>query len=171
MDTNEHGEIAIYHRGAICSRASVWPAGTSAPLASGRGPWVVRGRFARAKAAEGRRTYSPSKVIHRWRGGALPSSPQPTVNNFGGAKKCLVNNSRFGSIERLSTQGPEDEFRTLTLRRLPGDSRSGTLRLVVKEYSEPFADQCKLARTNLYKCFHPARPACSTPTKISLCKT
>src|SRR5262245_25596764 len=26
--------------------------------------------------------YSPSKVIHSWRGEPSPSSPQPTVNNF-----------------------------------------------------------------------------------------
>ena len=61
-------------------------------------------------------------------------------------KKCLVNNSQFGSIERLSTQGPEDELRTPTSRRLYGEFRSGTLRLVAKEYSEPFACKCKLVR-------------------------
>ena len=62
------------------------------------------------------------------------------------ARKCLVNISQFGSIERLSTQGPEDEFRTPTSRRLFGDFRSGTLRLVAKEYSEPFACKCELVR-------------------------
>jgi hypothetical protein len=35
------------------------------------------------------RTYSPSKVIHRWRGEPLITAPQPTVNNFGGAKKMF----------------------------------------------------------------------------------
>jgi len=44
----------------------------------------------------------------------------------------------------LSTQGPEDEFRALTHQRSPGDFRSGTLRPVAKEHSEPFACKCKL---------------------------
>jgi hypothetical protein len=46
----------------------------------------------------------------------------------------------------LGTQGPEDELRTLTVRRFFGDSRSATLRLVAKEYSEPFACKSKLCR-------------------------
>ena len=112
------------------------------------------------KAVVAARTYSSSKVIHRWRGELGFALPQPTVNNFGGDKIMLANNTQFGSIERLSTQGPEDEFRTLTLRRFFGELRSGTLRLVVKEYSEPFACKPKLAETNIYKRFHPARTAC-----------
>jgi len=51
----------------------------------------------------------------------------------------VANNFLFGSIEGLGTQGPEDEFRTQTLRRFFGELRSVALRLVVKEYSEPFA--------------------------------
>jgi hypothetical protein len=42
------------------------------------------------------------------------------------AQKRFVNNAQFGSIEGLSTQDPEDEFRTVTLRRLLGDTRSGS---------------------------------------------
>jgi hypothetical protein len=62
------------------------------------------------------------------------------------AQKFMVENSqKFGSIEGLSTQGPEDEYRTPTLRRFPGDSRSATLRLVAKEHSEPFDCKSKLA--------------------------
>jgi hypothetical protein len=57
-------------------------------------------------------------------------------------RECLVNKPRFGSIEGMSTQGPEDELRTQTRKRLFGEFRSAALRLVVKEYSEPFA--CKL---------------------------
>lgn len=53
----------------------------------------------------------------------------------------IANNLCFGSIEGLGTQGPEDEFRTQTLGRFLGELRSETLRLAVKEYSEPFA--CK----------------------------
>src|SRR5437879_13877477 len=42
-----------------------------------------------AKAAEHSRTYSPSKVIHSWRGEPLFTHPQPTVNNFGVAAKMF----------------------------------------------------------------------------------
>jgi hypothetical protein len=38
-------------------------------------------------AALCRRTYSPPKVIHRWRGETMFTPPQPTVNNFGGDEK------------------------------------------------------------------------------------
>jgi len=44
----------------------------------------------------------------------------------------------------MSTQGPGDEFRTPTFRRFSGESRSVTLRLAAKEYSEPFACECHL---------------------------
>lgn len=57
--------------------------------------------------------------------------------------KIIANNFSFGSIEGLGTQGPEDEFRTQTLGRFFGELRSETLRLAVKEYSEPFACKCK----------------------------
>jgi hypothetical protein len=62
------------------------------------------------------------------------------------AKKWLVNNPPFCSILGLSTQGPEDEFRTPTSRRFSGEFRSRTLRLAAKEYSEPFACKYKLGR-------------------------
>jgi hypothetical protein len=107
------------------------------------------------------RAYSSSKVIHRGRGETLPSLPQPPVSNFGGGSKMYCEKLSIRLNPRLSTQGPEDEFRALTQQRLPGDFRSGSLRLVVKEYSEPFACKCKRAETNLYKLFHPARTACS----------
>ena len=56
-------------------------------------------------------------------------------------RKIIANNLDFGSIARLGTQGPEDELRTQTVGRFFGELRSATLRLAVKEYSEPFA--CK----------------------------
>jgi hypothetical protein len=59
-------------------------------------------------------------------------------------EKCLVNHFHFGSIARLGTQAPEDELRTRTRKRLFGEFRSGALRLVAKEYSEPFACKLKL---------------------------
>jgi len=62
------------------------------------------------------RAYSSAKVIHRWRGGLPFSPPQPPVNNFGGGSKIYCEKlPQFGSIEGLGTQGPEDEFRALTL--------------------------------------------------------
>ncbi len=57
--------------------------------------------------------------------------------------EIIAKNFYFGSIEGLGTQGPEDELRTQTLGRLYGELRSETLRLAVKEYSEPFACKSK----------------------------
>jgi hypothetical protein len=82
------------------------------------------------------------------------------VNNFGGGETTCCSQPSFCPILGLGTQGPEDEFRALTLRRLYGDFRSGTLRPIAKEHSEPFARKSKLAVTNLYKRFHPVGTAC-----------
>ena len=132
----------------------------------------VRGacsRFRPAPAFEQRqqagRTYSSSKVIHGWRGEPSGSSPQPTVNNFGGGAKMLHQQLLFLLNREVEHAGPG--------RRIPHSNVAtffwrGSLRvprLVVKEYSEPFACKCKPAETNSYKSFHPARPACLASTK------
>jgi hypothetical protein len=111
------------------------------------------------------RTYSSSKVIHGWRGEPSGSSPQPTVNNFGGGAKMLHQQLLFLLNREVEHAGPG--------RRIPHSNVAtffwrGSLRvprLVVKEYSEPFACKCKPAETNSYKSFHPARPACLASTK------
>ena len=68
--------------------------------------------------------------------------PQPAVNNFGGEAK-------MGCEQRLVLLGPKPEhagsgrrIQRLNARRFVQDFRSGTLRPVVKERSEPIA--CKL---------------------------
>src|SRR5215470_14567221 len=105
---------------------SVWSA-TGLPALLGT--WSRTRVLKRRQAA---RTYSPSKVIHGWRGELATAPPQPTVNNFGGGKKM--------SGQQLTI------LRTPTSRRLYGEFRSETLRPVAKEYSEPFACKYKLGR-------------------------
>src|SRR5882762_4460120 len=68
--------------------------------------------------------YSPSKVIHRWRGD-VPTSPQPAVSNFAAPKNLAVNNSTFTRTVQVNTPGPEDEYRYLNARRFSRDFRSG----------------------------------------------
>lgn len=58
----------------------------------------------------------------------------------------LVNHPHFCSIPWLSTQEPEDEYCVLTFQRFVQDFRSGFLRPVVKECSEPFACKPKWQR-------------------------
>jgi hypothetical protein len=84
------------------------------------------------------------------------------VNNFGGIEKMCCEKHQILLNRRLGTQGPEDEYSVLTLRRFSEDFRSGTLRPVVKERSEAFACKSKLAETNIYKPFQPAGTACSS---------
>jgi hypothetical protein len=105
-------------------------------------------------------SYSSSKVIHGWREEPSGTSPQPTVNNFGGGVKMLHQQLLFLLNREVGHAGPG--------RRIPHSNVATffwryslrILRLVVKEYSEPFACKCKLAETNSYKSFHAARPAC-----------
>src|SRR2546430_6790390 len=59
-----------------------------------------------SKAAEHSRTYSPSKVIHRWRGALLFTHPQPTVNNFGVAAKMVCEPLTFWLNRKAEHAGP-----------------------------------------------------------------
>ena len=69
--------------------------------------------------------YSPSAVIHRWRGEPQLRSPQPAVNNCAPPKILIVNNLIFTCTIAVNTPGPEDEYRFLNARRLTEDFRSG----------------------------------------------
>ncbi len=82
------------------------------------------------------RAYSPSKVIHRWRGGSFISPPQPAVNNFGGgakmsgAKLSLLLNpwvEHAGAGRRIPRSNAPTFPRRLSLRH-PAPGRQGTLR-------------------------------------------
>src|ERR1700753_1561953 len=96
----------------------------------------------------GARTYSSPKVIHPVaRRARRISSPQATVNNFGGGAKMTCEKLPISLHPRgWARRAPEDELCAPTHQRLWGDVRSAALRLVVKEYSEPFACKCKLRR-------------------------
>jgi hypothetical protein len=59
-----------------------------------------------AKAAEDSRTYSPSKVIHSWRGEPLFTLPQPAVNNFGVAAKMVCEHLSFWLNRKAEHAGP-----------------------------------------------------------------
>ena len=121
-----------------------WPK----PLRRGEGP--VRSSIAGGKAQEcsrpprpsdvlragTARAYSPSKVIHRWRGGAFFPSPQPTVSNFGGrakmgCKKLWLSLNQTvehaGSGRRIPRSNVTTFHRRLSLRD-PAPCRKGTLR-------------------------------------------
>ena len=116
-----------------------------------------------AKAAEDCRTYSSPKVIHRGRGAALLPAPQPSVNNFGGDAQnhceqlSLWLNRRVGhagSGRRIPHSNVTTFFWRASLRD-PAPCRKGILRTLRLQVQ-------KLAETNLYKCFPPARTACPT---------
>src|ERR1017187_6439067 len=132
---------------------SVWSARSLLPL-SDRPLYTARQR------QQAGRTYSSSKVIHGWPGEPFGNSPQPTVNNFGGDAKMLHERLLFLLNREVGHAGPG--------RRIPHSNGATffwrgslrVLRLVVKEYSEPFACQYKPAETNSYKSFPAARPAC-----------
>ena len=106
------------------------------------------------------RTYSSSKVIHRWRGERSGSSPQPTVNNFGGGAKMLHQQLLFSLNREVGHAGPGRRIPHSNVATFFWRDSLRILRLVVKEYSEPFACKCKPAETNSYKSFPAARPAC-----------
>jgi hypothetical protein len=87
-------------------------------------------------AALCRRTYSSSKVIHRWRGACCSTAPQPTVNNFGDGEKMFGEHPSIwldskmehaGSGRRISHSNVSTFFWRLSLRD-PAPCRKGTLR-------------------------------------------
>ena len=98
---------------------------------------TMQRRLASGRAAAGdSRAYSSSKVIHRWRGGACISPPQPTVNNFGGgakmsrAKLSILPNpwvGHAGSGRRIPRSNATTFTRRLSLRH-PAPGCQGTLR-------------------------------------------
>ena len=107
-------------------------------------------------------SYRCSKVIHRRRGEPPCSSPQPPVNNFGGAQKMcceklqvLLNRhvEHAGSGRRILRPNVATFSQRLSLRH-PAPCRKGTLRTLRLQVQT-------LTETNLYKPFHPAGPACS----------
>ena len=112
------------------------------------------------KRQQAARTYSPSKVIHGWRGEPFANSPQPTVNNFGGGAKMLHQQLLFLLNREVGHAGPGRRIPHSNVATFVWRHSLRALRLVVKEYSEPFACKCKLAETNSYKSFPAARPAC-----------
>ena len=116
-----------------------------------------------SKAVQNHRTYSPSKVIHGWRGVTGLHTPQPTVNNFGRRRKVLWEQLRFWLNRKVGHAGSGRRIPHSNVLTFSWRCSLRILRLVVKEYSEPFARKPKNpAETNLYKCFHPAGPACAT---------
>src|ERR1017187_4430878 len=117
------------------------------------------------KREQAPRTYSSSKVIHGWRGESFGNSPQPTVNNFGGDAKMLHERLLFLLNREVGHAGPGRRIPHSNVATFFWRGSLRVLRLVVKEYSEPFACKCKPAETNSYKSFHAARPACLASTK------
>jgi len=87
-------------------------------------------------AREGARAYSPSKVIHRWRGGLSFPPPQPTVKNFGGGEKMTCQQLHFLLNRRVEHAGPGRRivrsnaatFKGRRSLRGPAPCRQGTLR-------------------------------------------
>ena len=83
-----------------------------------------------------RRTYSPSKVIHRWRGVTPLHTPQPTVNNFGGGAKMLGQQHIIELNPRVEHAGSGRRIHGSNVttfckrhsRRDPAPCRQGTLR-------------------------------------------
>jgi hypothetical protein len=102
-----------------------------------------------ARSESGRpncRTYSPSKVIHRWRGVNLIHTPEPTVNNFGGAKKMLCQQLSIWLNRKVGHAGPGRRIPHSNVVTFIWRCSLRALRLVVKEYSEPFARKSKILR-------------------------
>jgi hypothetical protein len=113
------------------------------------------------KAGASSRTYSSPEVIDSWRGVPfLPPRSQLSITSAA-AKKCLVNNpliwlNRKAEHAGLGRRIPHSSALTLFWR-----VSLQALRLVAKEYSEPFACKLKTCRDELYKSFHPTGTACS----------
>ena len=110
-------------------------------------------------------SYRYSKVIHRWRGERPCYSPQPPVNNFGGAQEMccgelsvLLNQQieHAGSGRRILRPNVATFSQRLSLRH-PAPCRKGTLRTLRLQVQT-------LAETNLYKPFHPAGPRAQSQT-------
>jgi hypothetical protein len=80
--------------------------------------------------------YSPSKVIHRWRGEPTFAPPQPSVNNFGGGKKMICEQRSTWLNQSVEHAGsgrriPRSNVPTFSWRRSlrdPAPCRKGTLR-------------------------------------------
>ena len=99
-------------------RTKMWPA---------RAPAITRA---------GACAYSPSKVIHRWRGGPSFPPPQPTVKNFGGGAKMTCEKLRISLNRRVEHAGSGRRivcsnaatFQGRRSLRDPAPCRQGTLR-------------------------------------------
>src|SRR5437899_1260549 len=80
--------------------------------------------------------YSPSKVIHRWRGEPGLARPQPPVNNFGGGAKMVCGQRSIWLNQKVEHAGsgrriPSSNVTTFLRRRSlrdPAPCRKGTLR-------------------------------------------
>jgi hypothetical protein len=108
------------------------------------------------------RTYSPSKVIHRWRGVARYHTPQTTVNNFGGDEKML--GEQFLTWLNLTVWARRPRKTNCALERANASLESfapGACALSQRNTQNPSPASSNLSETNLYKCFHPAGTACS----------
>ena len=110
-------------------------------------------------------SYRYSKVIHRRRGEHLIYSPQPPVNNFGGAQKMccekpslLLNQQveHAGAGRRILRPNVATFSQRLSLRH-PAPCCKGTLRTFRLQVQT-------LTETNLYKPFHPAGPRAQSQT-------
>ena len=101
------------------------------------------------------------KLFTRGRGERSFTRPEPPVNNFGGGQEMGCGKLQFLLNRKVEHAGSGRRIFRPNARRLNEDFRSGTLRPVVKEYSEPFACKCRFAETNRYKPFRPAGTACS----------
>jgi hypothetical protein len=135
---NTHGnnKIKIFLERYGCARRSA-PVPGAATSAGRLAPRFSLGRFPLpACCARDGRTYSPSKVIHRWRGARVFPAPQPAVNNFGGGRKMFSEQSRVlpdptiehaGSGRRIAHSSVSTLFRRVSLRN-PAPCRKGILR-------------------------------------------
>jgi hypothetical protein len=87
-------------------------------------------------------------------------TPQPIVNNFGGADFLFCEQLSFWLNRKVGLAGPGRRIPHSNVATFTRRCSLRALRLAVKEYSEPFARKSySPAVTNLYKSFHPARPA------------
>ena len=90
----------------------------------------------RVRCREDSRTYSHSKVIHRWRGELLWAPARPTVNNFGGGAKMFGEHLTIWLSRKAEHAGPgrripHSNVSTFTWRlslRDPAPCRKGILR-------------------------------------------
>jgi hypothetical protein len=83
------------------------------------------------------------------------------VNNFGSGEKDICEQNPFLPDHVVEHAGPGRRIPHSNVETFSWRCSLRALRLVVKEYSEPFARKCKPAETNSYKSFFAAGPACS----------